>query len=66
MCLCALVMVHGYLIQFTEYVVHHLQVRELTILLQKSVMITVSLHFGQPVLSPNVSVHGCGINYWYN
>ncbi len=26
MCLCALVMVHGYLIQHTEYVLHQLQV----------------------------------------
>ncbi len=36
MCLCALVMVYGYLIQHTEYALNHLQVSEVIIYLRFS------------------------------
>ncbi len=57
MCLCALVMVHGYLIQHTEYVLHHHQVSEVIIsTLVSSINTPTLLDCGQPVLSPSVSV----------
>ncbi len=56
MCLCAQVMVHGYLIQHTGYVLHYLQVSEVIIILLSVIATPTPLDCGQPVLSPNVSV----------
>ncbi len=58
MCLCALVMVHGYLIQHTEYVLHHLQVNfnHGVSSLCNDFIKPIAIDCGQPVLSPNVSV----------
>ncbi len=55
MCLCALVMVYGYLIQHTEYVLHHLQVSNISLTVS-SISTPTLLDCGQPVLSPDVSV----------